>query len=475
MNKKSIIFSLMLFLIVVSSRSEIKFASILGDNMVLQRNTQVNLWGKSNPNEKLTVTVGWDQKKYTATASATGEWLIKVPTKEAGGPYTITVSSVKEKKSLKNILLGEVWLCSGQSNMEMPLAGFGDQPTLNSNDLIGNANQSNIRLITLKRTSIAQPQDTCVGKWSETNPENAANFSAVAYLYALYLQKQLNVPIGLISSNWGGSRIEAWMSKEVINEYPAALSQTTLASTPLNHKASQLYNGMIAPLINYTIKGAIWYQGESNIVNYTMYADLMAGMVKGWRKDFKVGDFPFYFVQIAPYNYGDSNNPKSALQRDAQLKAASLIPNSGMISTLDIGEEKCIHPAQKELVGKRLANYSLAQTYNLKGVHYKSPVYKSFSVKDSMIVLTFENSANGLTSFGKKMQCFEVAGSDKVFYPATAKISQRQVQLVSDKVKAPVAARYAYKNYPTTEGYLFNIAGLPVPSFRTDDWEIIVK
>lgn len=468
---KSKLFFLSFFVILsVLAQAKLKVASILGDNMVLQRNAEVKIWGNTDPNQKVTVKVDWNNAKVNATSDEQGKWLVKVKTTEAGGPYSISISSGKDKVLVKNILLGEVWLCSGQSNMEMPVAGWGDMPTFGSNDFILDADNANIRLFTLKKASMETPQDTCVGNWAVASSATVAPFSVVGYLFAKQLQRKLNVPVGVISSSWGGSRVEAWMSKETIAKFPEALKQTTQDKTPPNHKASKLYNGMIAPIANFAIKGVIWYQGESNKGNYYDYAALQASMVANWRNDFGVGEFPFYYVQIAPYSYGKSKGFDSALQRDEQLKSMALIPNSGMISTMDIGEEFNIHPGQKEAVAKRLAYWAFAKTYDIKNIVYKSPTFKSMIIKDSVVTISFNDAENGLSTFGKKVDCFEVAGQDSIFYPAKMLITKKQVRVISPQVKAPIAVRYGFCNFPKTEGFLYNTAGLPVPSFRTDNW-----
>jgi sialate O-acetylesterase len=261
------------------------------------------------------------------------------------------------------------------------------------------------------------------------------------------------------------------MKNDLITGFSDAYKQTTQEKIQPNQRASRLYNGMIAPIVNYNIKGAIWYQGESNMVNYQDYAALQDAMVKSWRTDFGVGDFPFYFVQIAPHIYGNSKAINSALQREAQYNSMALIPNSGMVTTVDIGEEKSIHPAEKLSVSKRLALWALSETYNVKGLPYKSPVYKSMQVKDSVAVISFENAANGLTTYGKTVESFEVAGQDSIFYPAKLTINQKQARIYSPKVKIPVAVRYNFCNFSPTNGFLFNTAGLPLIPFRTDNWK----
>lgn len=465
-----LIFSI--FISVASLNATLNVASVIGSKMVLQRNTEVNIWGNSDPGKSIKICSSWNKYKVTTVSTEKGEWSVKLKTTEAGGPYTISIEMGKEKIQLDNILLGEVWLCSGQSNMEMPIAGFSYQPIIGAGDALLNADNQNLRMFTVKKTPMATPQDTCTGKWSEANAESVGKFSAVGYFYARLLQQKLKVPVGIICSSVGGTPIEAWMSSKTIANFPEAQKRSA-ASTRDQDKASYLYNGMIHPIIKYTIKGAIWYQGETNRFRYNEYAALLSAMVSNLRTECGVGQFPFYYVQIAPYAYGDSKATLSALMRDEQLKAMSLIPNSGMVCTMDVGSEKWIHPAEKETVAKRLALWSLSETYNFKGLSYKSPTFKSFEVKDSVMTISFNNAENGITTFDKSVDCFEIAGADKVFYPAKMiKMNNefRKIQVVSDKVKVPVAVRYAFCNFPKTEGYLFSTTGLPVPSFRSDNW-----
>ena len=450
------------------SNAQVKVASILGDNMVLQRNSEVNLWGKAKPGEVLSINTGWNNKKYSVSTSKEGNWLLKVSTTDAGGPYSIKISASSGKVELKNVLLGEVWLCSGQSNMGMTMAGGSDQPILGAADLLADADNDQIRMFTVKMVSIPTVQDTCSGSWTAANAQTVAPFSAVGYMYARLLQQKLKMPVGVINSSWGGSRIEAWIDQENMARFPEELKQTTQEKTPANQKASHLYNGMIAPIVKFNIKGAIWYQGESNIGNYNSYAAEMAAMLSNWRKDFEVGDFPFYYVQIAPYApYGVN----SALQRDEQLKAIALISNSGMACIIDVGEEKCIHPADKMTVAKRLSYWALSETYGYKGIPFKSPVYKSMEVKDTLAIVSFDNVENGLNTFGKTVECLEIAGADKVFHPAQMSISSKKLNVWSPEVKQPVAVRYAFCNFPKGNGFLYNTYSLPVPSFRTDNWD----
>lgn len=474
-SKLSLLILIVLVLFSTTAQGEIKLSEILTDNMVLQRNTEVKLWGTASAGEKLTIITDWNNSQYTVICNEKGEWLQKVLTTDAGGPYTITISSKKEKITLKNILLGEVWLCSGQSNMEMAITGYPDQPINGSNDFLVDADNSNIRLFTINHIAQSTPKDTLLGKyktWDVASAETVGRFSAVAYLYARQLQQKLHVPVGIVVSAWGGTRIEPWMSKESIAKFPEAVKRASNEKLQANARSSALYNGMIFPILNFNIKGVIWYQGESNKDNCKEYSELLIAMVENWRKDFGLGNFPFYFVQIAPNFYKDNTNKLGALLREQQLKAGTLIPNSGMVCTIDLGEEKIIHPAEKLTVAKRLSYWALSETYNVKGLYCKSPTYKSMSVSDSIVTLQFDNPAFGFSGFGKEVNGFEVAGSDKVFYPATiATNKKKQVLVSSPKVKNPVAVRYCFYNFPKVNGYLYNTQGLPLPSFRTDDWD----
>lgn len=469
MNSKIFILSVFLAFC-LSLQAKIKVASVLGDNMVLQRNTRVKLWGTADPNQKLTITTSWNKAKTNTVADSNGKWLVKTITTDAGGPYVITVSAGKEKVVLKNILLGEVWLCSGQSNMQMPVLGFNDQPVNGSNEVLANADNCQLRFFTVMRKSVNTPQDTCTGKWDVATAKSVGEFSAVGYFFASRLQKALNVPVGVINSSWGGSRIEAWIDSEIMQKFPESLKSTTKENTPSNHRAANLYNGMIHPIKNFSIKGALWYQGEANRGEYQFYASLQKAMVEKWKSDFELTEFPFYFVQIAPYNYNNSKDILSGKFYDEQYKSSLEIPNAGMVATVDLGEEFCIHPAEKKTVGQRLAYWALSETYKKQGIACKNPAYKSVEVKDSSLVVTFDNLVMGLSSFGRELTNFEIAGDDKVFYPAKAKIKSKQLILTAAEVKKPVAARYCFMNYPSGKGFLYNTAGLPVLPFRTDNW-----
>lgn len=452
--------------------AQIELPSVISDNMVLQQQFEAPIWGWANPGEKISVTASWDQKEVKATADANGKWMVTLKTPQAGGVHTITINEIV----LKNILIGEVWICSGQSNMWWPLS-----QTMNAETEIAAANYPEIRLYYAAREFADEPKKNCYGKWTDCNPQTAASFSAVAYFFGRELHQELGVPIGLIHTSWGGTPAEAWTRKEVLQSDPELsiylkrFEEKVAAAEPGivprdQRSPSSLYNAMIAPLIPFGIKGTIWYQGESNTREAKLYETLFPAMIENWRDDWRQGDFPFYFVQIAPYNY---DIPViCAMLRDSQRKSLS-VPNAGMAVTLDIGNPDDIHPRNKQDVGKRLALWALAKDYAGENIVYSGPLYKSMKIEKNKIRLFFDHVGKGLMAKGDELTHFEIAGADRQFFPARAKIDGKTVVVSSNPVKKPVAVRFAFQN--TNEPNFFNKAGLPASSFRTDDWEIVTE
>jgi sialate O-acetylesterase len=443
--------------------------------MVLQRNSRVVLWGWADANEKITLKVSWLDKPLNVSADRKGNWRIEVKTTNSKEPQTIALKSAASDIFLENILLGEVWLCSGQSNMQQPLKGYPGQPTYGSVMAIARAHNKNLRLFSVDRAGSKTPVKDIekYSAWESANPDNVTDFSAVAYFFGQQLQEILDVPVGMIHTSWGGSSVQAWISNEVMDSYQEVNLTGVDITKRTNHIPTALYNAMIHPLIPYTIKGVLWYQGESNRMEPEKYKELFPAMVNDWRTRWGIGDFPFYFVQIAPYWYNDvdafSASANSAYIRETQLQCADLIPNSGIAVTLDIGDEFCIHPPKKKEVADRLLFNALHQTYGFESVDGKSPVYDSLEVKDGEALLWFRNAENGLYAF-EDLSGFEIAGTDKVFHPARARIVNRTKVLVkSEKVPSPVAVRYAWSNWVV--GTLFDTNLLPASSFRTDNWD----
>lgn len=453
------------------AQAKIKLPAIVSSNMVLQRNTTVNLWGWANPNEKITIKASWIKDAIHIEADKDGNWKTQVKTTDSKSPQSIVLNDIH----LDNILFGEVWLCSGQSNMQDPVKGFEAMPVFGANMAIVQARNPNLRLFTVDRIGSDHPLKDVIkySPWEEANSENVANFSAVAYYFGSQLQKALDVPVGLIHTSWGASIVQAWMSNEVLSQYQKVDTENANFVKNGNKTPTALYNAMLRPLIPFTIKGAIWYQGESNRTEPDLYKQLFPAMVKEWRDEWGIGDFPFYYVQIAPFAYGHpdaTEKPEnSAYIREVQQQCLNLIPNSGMAVTLDIGEEFVIHPARKKEVADRLLFNALGQTYGFKGLSYTSPIYDSLMVKNDAVFLKFKHADGGLYT-PDTLKGFEIAGSDKVFYPAEAKIVNKyQVKVTSAKVPQPVAVRYAWRNWVV--GSLFNNYLLPASSFRTDDWD----
>lgn len=475
---KRIILSSFFLLLLFAIKAEVKLPTIFSDNMLLQQNTEVSIWGWCDANKQVTIQPSWSNKEYTVHADKSGKWNIKIETPAASyNTYEIKISDTKSNILLKNILIGEVWLCSGQSNMEMPMKGYKNQPVAGGNMDILKSKNKNIRLLTVKRNSQIELQDTISGSWQEAMPETVKEFSATAYYFGKLLNEMLDVPVGLIVSSWGGSCIEAWMNKDMLQPFKGVkIPQTKDDIKEANRTPTTLYNGMIHPIAGYSIKGCIWYQGESNYDRSDAYPLLFKTMVDSWRNIWNCGEFPFYFCQIAPYDYAfyASENMRggkfnSAFLREAQYKAAQQITNCGMAVLMDIGEERCIHPQQKQTGGERLALLALAKTYGMKGFGYESPTFKEMAIENEKAILSFDNAPMWLTAFGKELRCFEIAGADKIFHPAEAKIVRSKIEVSSSEVKEPVAVRYAFKDFIT--GDLFSTEGLPVSSFRTDNWD----
>lgn len=480
--KKIISFAAILLLGMNLLSAKVILPDILSDGMVLQRNSQTSLWGKAKPGTKIRIRTSWNKLHYKAIADQNGAWMVKVQTPEAGGPYSIEFND-GDKVTINDVLIGEVWLCSGQSNMEMPMKGFMNQPIEGATDIIISAKESTpIRICNIqKKTSIA-PVEECHGKWKTNIPEHVANSSATAYLFAKKIHEVTGLPIGIINSSWGGTPIQAWMNKETISKSFPEIGINCLKTgklpknRPQNYPTS-LFNGMISPLVPYDIKGIIWYQGEANRWKPEQYRRLEKEYVGMMRKLWQKEDLPFYYVQIAPYRYDDPDGMEAAALREAQLQNLDDIKHSGMVVTMDIGDATCIHPAKKIEVGNRLAYMALVNDYGYKGIDPNAPRYQSWKVEDGKIIVKFKVGKDGLAPLGRTLKGFEVAGEDKVFYPATGKIRREEqgslVEVTCAEVEHPVAVRYCFKN--VEEGTLFNNYGIPASPFRTDDWKVINK
>ena len=464
-NKILLIISFFTFNIIVSQ--DLKLPTIFSNNMIMQQQSVVSIWGWSKPNTKISINVSWNKKTFKTKSNDSGEWIYKIKTPKAGETHKISIGTNTELIYITNVLMGEVWIASGQSNMQMNLNGYMNEPIIGANDAIASSNNSQIRFFTVERNTSKTPLDNLKGKWSVSNPENSPFFSAVAYSFAKYLNKTLDIPIGIIHTSWGGTPAEAWTDSQSLSADFEKSEIKNHSGRPFDEPSS-LYNAMISPLTNYCIKGAIWYQGESNVSRASSYAKLKNSMIEGWRREWNQGSFPFYFVQISPYKYDGSEKISSAFLREAQLNTMLNTSNTGMAVSLDVGDENSIHPSRKFILGKRLAYWALNKDYGLKSVQFSGPIYKSFEIKQDKVLIKFDFAENGLYSPDDLINNFELASDDKIFYPADAKIMWNYLEVQSDQVKNPVHVRYGWKNYLI--GNLFNIKGLPASSFRTDSW-----
>jgi sialate O-acetylesterase len=456
----------------------ITLPNIIGSNMVLQRGQPVPIWGWASPGEK--VTVEFAGQKRTATTDATGRWEVRLKSlKASSAPADLTITGA-DKLTLTNILVGEVWLCSGQSNMEKPIGDQpGQKPTRNYREELSSGNQfPKIRFFKATKTALPQPTNNVKGSWSvcSSNSLGAVKLTAVGYFFGRDLHTNLNVPIGLIESSWGGTRIEPWTPPAGFQQN-SKLAEFLLPTTnKLSSSPMALYNGMIAPLVPFAIRGALWYQGESNCGDdntHGLYADKMEALIRGWRTVWNQGNFSFYYVQLAPFHYYyDIPKPRVAnpdalpiiweCQTDAQH-----IPNTGMAVITDLVENlKDIHPTQKLEVGQRLARIALAKNYG-KDTVYSGPTFKRLKIRGGKAVLSFDNLAGGLVAKdGQPLTWFTIAGADGKFVPAKAEISGKTVVVTSPEVAQPKAVRFAW--HEAAQPNLFNQAGLPATPFRTD-------
>jgi len=454
----------------ITAQNKLRLPSLISNNMVIQQSTPIEFWGWAEKNKNVQITVSWNNAVKLTQSDKEGKWKTTLNTPSAGGPFTIKISSNKETISIENVVVGEVWLASGQSNMEMPIKGYSSEPINGNNELILYSKNPNIRMFTVKRNSSPQPVEDCAGTWKESSPENTPDFSAVAYVFAQKINRVLDIPVGIIHSSWGGTPVEAWTQKEAMERAVTAKEKSTFRFNSAQNKRdkdapSQLFNGMIHPLLNYKIKGVIWYQGESNRNNPEVYQKTFPLMIQNWRQLWYNNKMPFYYVQIAPYGrYGREVN--SALIREIQLKTMGLMDRVGMAVTLDIGEHQSIHPAEKIKVGERLSYWALAKDYNIEGIQFSGPVYKSHKIDGDKIIISFDFAPMGLSAYGQPLNNFEIAGTDGIYHTAKAEIMRDgTLEVFSEKVKDPKDVRYGWKNFLV--GNLFNTFGLPASSFRS--------
>ena len=480
------------------ARADAKLPNIFGEHMVLQQGQKNRVWGTADAGESVTVSI--DKQSHKTEAGADGSWKVMLDPLPVGGPYTLTVKA-KNEITFGDVLVGEVWICSGQSNMQWSVNSSTDADLEKAA-----AKFPRIRLITVPNVGTQEPQWNFNGQWQACTPDTVGNFSAVGYFFGRQLHQTLDVPVGLINDAWGGSACEAWVRRDILAadekykplldhwkeletnfeknlaDWKAAAEKAKAENKPVpggnpegqmrgNHRPGNIYNGALKPTIGYGIRGAIWYQGESNASRAYQYRDLFPLMIQSWRDEWGQGDFPFLWVQLADFK-GEVAEPGEsdwAELREAQTMTLKL-PNTGEAVIIDIGEGKDIHPKNKLDVGKRLARLALAETYSVPGITARSPIYKSMTKQGNKIVLTFTNPSGGWRPFDvNEPRGFAIAGADKKFVKAQAKIlGPDSIEVWADAVTDPAAVRYAWADNPICN--MFSSAGLPLTPFRTDDW-----
>ena len=490
-----------------AASAAVKPHGLFTDGAVLQRGVRVPVWGAANTGER--VTVEFQGQKVNTTAKD-GAWKVWLKPLKAGGPFTLTVSG-ENTVEVKNVLVGEVWIASGQSNMEWPLTA-----TKTGEQAIAGSADPELRLLTIAKATSDTPVREVTARWMEAKPDTTPRFSAVAYHFARTLRQRLKVPVGIIHTSWGGTYAEAWTSRETLQSEPgltgivpayemakrtypfrmmeyrnmveaqrtAALAEGKEPPKPPNppgdpgaagnpNRPSVLYNAMIAPLIPYAIQGAIWYQGESNAGRAYQYQTLFPTMIRNWREDWGQPDLGFYLVQLAPFMAITPEPTESAWAelREAQRLTTLRLPHTGMAVITDVGDEKDIHPRDKQPVGERLAFAALDETYGMP-VEGSGPAYAGMKVEGGKIVLRFDH-AEGLAAKGGKLTGFTIAGADRKWVNADAEIRGRTVVVSSPSVSNPVAVRYGWANFPVLN--LWNGAGLPASPFRTDEFPLTTQ
>ncbi|SDE99671.1 sialate O-acetylesterase [Pricia antarctica] len=462
---KKLLFILLFIPNLFFAQSALRLPDILSDHMLLQQDSEVKFWGWANPRSKIQIITDWNSDTLRTTASNKAKWEALLKTPKAGGPFSIQVLTEEERITIEDVMIGELWICSGQSNMEYNA----DKGIIDAKTALPDSKNDQIRFFFVEKATADYPQDELTGHWEICGPESMRKFSSVGYFFGRKLNEELNIPVGLINSNWGGTPVETWIPNDEIKdlEKVQAEVQNLNDSEGWDRDIATTYNAMIHPLTKMRIAGTIWYQGESNTPNANSYSTLFTTMIEGWRAKFQ-NEFPFYYVQIAPFQ-GYSIPFSAAIVREQQQKASSF-EKSGMVVISDLVDDvDDIHPKYKKEVGNRLANWALAETYAKETPKYTFATVKEQKINGAKIQVSFDNVGEGLVVKRKRIEALEIAGADKKFYPADGKIDKDTSTLIvtSKKVKNPRFVRYMFGN--GSIGNLFDESGLPVAPFRTDE------
>lgn len=497
---RKIVFLLLVFVALLNA--QLRLPGIFSDNMILQHYSAVTIWGWAQPYQRVDVKGSWMALAKNARADSEGKWSLRIKAPQAGGPYSIVIQSGREFIQLNDVLSGEVWLCAGGMNMDMPLkASENGKQEILSSDL------PNLRLFKVPYNYSDKYQEDVVASWKKSSAESSEDFSAVGFLFGKNLHQSLDVPVGIIQTTYNGAPAESWVDRDYLSRdaellpilerfkqrvlnYPQLLekyrqdlqqweeeekkdeSEKPIEPILRDHKSpSSLYNGMIAPIVPYKFKGVIWYHGESNISRGWQYRKLFPRLIQSWRNNWNNVNMPFYFVQPAPYKYENAEQSPLFDIRESLFYTMKTVLNTGMVVTTDIGDIENIIPADKQDVANRLALWAKARDYGNQSIVFSGPLYSSMEVEDGKIRILFEHLGQGLVSHANRpLTCFTIAGEDKVFHPAQATIERNTVLVSSPQVKKPIAVRFAYENSDVPN--LFNRQGLPAAPFRTDNFTL---
>lgn len=484
--KKGLIAALLMVMGAATMEARVTMGPLFNDHMVLQQDTEVRVWGWTDkPGSTVTVKTSWAKGKVKAKSGDDGRWDVRLATPKGGfTPQTVSVSDGDGKVVINDVLIGEVWLASGQSNMEQPLHGFNGCPVENSAQYIAEAGKYKDRLhfCTVDFAANIEPQDTVGAHWQNCEPRTARDFCAVAYFFGIRLLESMpDCPVGMINSSLGATRVEGWTPREICATYPGEdFESETIRNAHLVRPAENVerslpvvfYNAMIHPIEGYGIKGFLWYQAEANVNTPEIYEDRFVNMVQCWRERWGLGDLPFYCVEICPYDYYWAKDKRTVpLIREAQLKATHRLPKMGMVCTNDLVKDYeywQIHPSMKKEVGDRLCLWALGDAYGIEGIDYRYPEYKRMEMQENKEVrIWFDNAEDGFNR-NVGIEGFEMCGPDSVWHTASAGVGSNYVNVRCSEVQEPVAVRYAFKSWCL--GNLKANSGLPVIPFRTDDW-----
>ena len=478
MKKRTILLLSLFASVYFTGNSKVILPHVFTDNMVIQADTVAQIWGKASPNSDVSIAGSWGVE-ITAKADKEGKWKAGISTPPPSfEPVSITFTDLNDRESvtLNNVLPGEVWIASGQSNMEMPLRGFRHQPIEGAGDeiMFSEKNGKGIRFLNVPRVKSYEPLEDFEGEWQLSNPENAGEFSAVAWFFSRFLKDIIDRPIGIVSNAWGGSKVEGWVSPEILAKYPEIDYEAEKDSVMGDwDRVGIMYNSQLNPIAGYTAQGFLWNQGESNVGRHLDYPARQNDMVELWRNIWGNPDMPFYFVELPGWDYGDVNGISAALFREAQHQAESLTPYSHIISTSDLvypDEPDDIHARNKKEIGKRLAAQAATYSYSIKGIPYKYPTFKNAEINGNRAEIFFDNVWQGFTP-NNELEGFEVAGDDRIFYPAKAHPYRGGLSIIVESEDVPEikSVRYNFKNFAI--GKIHDSYGLPIVPFRTDNWE----